>query len=240
MLFSKINIERQMVKERDRETSLMEEVDKILQLSSDKDLDVLQRLKLRTDSLASLPFSLEEMDKKNVFSLEDIRTICVRYRLRFLDPSLFKAEIPYQAISNIQAFEKKYDHKIEKFKMIAPDNVFKLQDVNRDPLLLAELGDNTYYLVHKWGSDLSWFRNILCFPFRSIYSFLISCFCLGLAVGFSLPVSWLNVPPENEIYLRVWLSVHSFIGLTGFFIFVGAAFNKSFSGMNWKSHYYNG
>lgn len=240
MLFHKVNIKDQLVKEREREVSLLQEVNYLLQLSGDRDEDILRRLKNKTGPIAEVPFELEEADKKNLFSLNDISAICIKYRLRFLDSSHFSAEIPYEAVSKIKEFEKKYGHRIERFKIIAPDRVFRLTDVNKDPLLLAQLGDNSYYLLHKWGNDLSWYRAILCYPFRNIYCFLASVFCLGLIIGFSMPVGWLNTKPEFENYLRLWLSVHSFIGLTGFFIFVGGTFHHSFSAANWRSKHYNG
>lgn len=45
-----------------------------------------------------------------------------------------------------------------KFCIAAPATSFKLQDRPIDPLLFCELGDGQFYLVHKWGNDLSVFR----------------------------------------------------------------------------------
>ncbi len=240
MIFDKIDIRKALVKEQERQTSILEEVQHVLQLSSDKDKDVIRRIKKRKDSIDSLPFMPDKEDKKNIFSLNDIRSICIKYRLRFLNSSHFAAEIPYEAISKVHAFEKKYGFRIEDFKIVAPDTVFKLHDVNKDPLLLAKLGDDAYYLIHKWGDDMKWYRNILCYPFRSFFTFLPSVYILGLIIGFSMPIAWMNARAEHEIYYRIWLSVHFFIALTGFFVFLGAAFHRNFSAVNWRSHYFNG
>ena len=37
---------------------------------------------------------------------------------------------------------------------MAPSKLFELENYD-DPLLFASLGDGYYYLIHKWGNDLS-------------------------------------------------------------------------------------
>lgn len=45
-----------------------------------------------------------------------------------------------------------------RFFIVAPATSFELQDRPIDPLLFCELGDDQFYLVHKWGNDLSVWR----------------------------------------------------------------------------------
>lgn len=47
-----------------------------------------------------------------------------------------------------------------KFCIAAPATSFELQDRPIDPLLFCELGDGQFYLVHKWGNDLSVWRRM--------------------------------------------------------------------------------
>lgn len=51
-----------------------------------------------------------------------------------------------------------YTTGIGEFHIAAPAESFQLQKRPIDPLLFCHLGDNQYYLVHKWGSDLSIWR----------------------------------------------------------------------------------
>ena len=47
-----------------------------------------------------------------------------------------------------------------KIKMMAPSKLFELENYD-DPLMFVNLGNNYYYLIHKWGNDMSFFRKIL-------------------------------------------------------------------------------
>jgi hypothetical protein len=241
MLFDKINIKEELIKKRDHpEKALLLLAKDFLRKASRKDSDVWERLKKEDNKISINHWMLDEADNQNLFSLSDIKEICVKYRLRFLDSSLFKSEIPYEAIANINAFEEKHGQKLEKFKIIAPDSVFKLQDINKDPLLFGQLSDNRYLLIHKWGNDLAWYRNIFHLPFKNIYTYFVFVLILAATIAFSLPESWITFNPESIIYLRLWLTVHSLIGLFGFLLFIGATFNFSFSESNWNSKYFNG
>src|SRR5690606_5897121 len=48
--------------------------------------------------------SLLQQDR--IYNLNDIKRVCIKYRLRFLDTSYFKGEFPYEAISEIKKLEK--------------------------------------------------------------------------------------------------------------------------------------
>lgn len=53
------------------------------------------------------------------------------------------------------------DKKAFNYKILAPKESFNLQTRPKDPLLFLELAGGTYYLVHKWGNDLSVFKSRL-------------------------------------------------------------------------------
>ena len=48
---------------------------------------------------------------------------------------------------------------------MAPSKLFKLKNAD-DPLLFASLGSDYFYLIDKWGNDLSYFRKISMWPFK--------------------------------------------------------------------------
>jgi hypothetical protein len=239
MNFKQVNIKAALFEQKHKSNTILDQVATILSTSVKLDEDVLYRLQHQpVDQILDLNI-LDESDQLNLFTIKQIKNICLKYNLRFLDSSYFKAEFPYEAISKIKAFEAKYDVKIKNFKVVAPAEVFKLEDCNKDPLLLAQLADNRYYLIHQWGNDLAWYRALVSYPLKSVYSYFIFLWLPAALIAFGLPFSWLNVAPENEFSLRLWLTVHSFIALFFFIIFLGSTAHKNFSENSWDSKYYN-
>ena len=97
-------------------------------------------------------FDLLETDK--IFHIDQIKKLAINFRLRFLDSHLFKNQIPDEAITKIRVLEKNHKTTLQGFKIIAPSKTFQLENYD-DPLLFAPIGNNYYYLIHKWGNDLS-------------------------------------------------------------------------------------
>src|SRR5215216_2274871 len=117
MIFSPLNIQQELIRERLRQEKLVESAHDILEAAVQTDKKILARLK-STDVEKELNLVLDEGDRSRIFSLTDIRSIAIRYRLRFLDSSFFKAEFPYQAVAEIKAFEKKYGLEIKRFRIM--------------------------------------------------------------------------------------------------------------------------
>ena len=91
----------------------------------------------------------------DTLNFETIEKIAIKHRLRFLPTKFFKNQIPQEAIFKIKEIEKSNSTEIKKFFILAPSSAFDLEDCNKDPLLFIPLKNNQYYMVHKWGSDLS-------------------------------------------------------------------------------------
>jgi hypothetical protein len=238
MIFDKVNITEELRTEREKSASALRHANTVLNASAQKDDDVLNRLMAGNDSTDD-QFKIFEEDLENIYTIGQIKTICINYRLRFLDTKYFKYDFPYDAIIKINEFEKRYNTKIKKFRIIAPHKAFELQEQNQDPLLFAEINPNSYYLLHQWGNDLSWYRKFLYFPVRNIFTYFYSVMAAAIIFAFSIPFSWYNVERDNEFYMRVWFSTHCFIGFFFFIIFIGAIMQTGFSSMNWKSKYMN-
>ena len=51
-------------------------------------------------------FDVDQLESANIFSLEEIKTICIDYRLRFLDLKYFKGQLPQEAKNKINALEE--------------------------------------------------------------------------------------------------------------------------------------
>ncbi len=240
MLFHPVNIEKALKKERqylqeNTDKELLNEVNEILRQSEKDDQAILNRINGSNFSVQKF-YAQFEQDK--IYSISEIKRVCEKYRLRFLDSKYFKGEIPYEAISQIKQIEKKSKIEFSSFKIIAPAGLFKLEDAHQDPLLFASIGNGNYYLIHKWGNDLSWHRKVLSYPLRNIYSFFTSIFVLSAILSFLVPESWLNMP-MGSLTLRIWLTVHLFIGFSGFMIFLGSTMQKNFSSNVWDSKFFN-
>lgn len=238
MLFKPVNIPNELQKLQQKSPELLNQVQAILRASENTDKDIYQRLKSgKIESRENI--DLPQLDDSKIFSLSIIETTCVKYRLRFLDSTHFKTELPYSAIQAVNAFEKQHQVKVQQFKILAPYGMFQLSDKNEDPLLFAQLSDSQFYLLHKWGNDLTWYRALLNYPIQSIYSFFISTICFAALVAWIIPFSWLNVQKESEMLFRFWLNTHFTIAFFFFFLFLGSLSNASFSDSSWDSKHYN-
>lgn len=114
-----------------------------------------------------------------VFHISQIEKLCDRYYLRFLPSALFKGSIDPSLPDKIATFEATYNVQcksvvkdISRFRnwmdieaekgnntfIAAPASSFKLEERPKDPLLFYKINDEYYYLIHKWGNDLSIIR----------------------------------------------------------------------------------
>ena len=92
--------------------------------------------------------AIEGLDPARIFHRDTIRSMCLKYRLRFLDAGLFKGEIPPQALFAVRDLERMAAAPLTSFKIMAPASRFKLCDSEADPLLFIRVSEDRYYLVH--------------------------------------------------------------------------------------------
>src|SRR5699024_9523529 len=111
--------------------------------------------------------NLEVIEADRIFHLEQIKKICVVDRLRFLDSHYFKKELPIEALQKTKHIEKLHQTEFTGFKIMAPAKSFRLKNAD-DPLLFAPMGNGYYYLIHKWGNDLSPWRKLKAWPYKGI------------------------------------------------------------------------
>lgn len=128
------------------------------------------------------------LPQERIFTKDAIKELCLKYNLRFLPTSYYKGALDSQLPDKLDELRKAnggllpneggtmrvqyadlqkgvwVDREIERiatFSIVAPAESFALQPRPIDPLLFCNLGDDQYYLVHKWGSDISWSRRWL-------------------------------------------------------------------------------
>ena len=90
--------------------------------------------------------NFDALESSRIYHIEDIKKLCVDYRLRFLDSKHFNGTFPAEALDAIKAFEKAQEREITGFKMIAPAGMFKLAEKDKDPLLFVPMGGGYHYL----------------------------------------------------------------------------------------------
>lgn len=237
-MFEPTNIEKLLAKARAKrisEQSIMMDVERIL-IENERDREKIVS-RLEGDSYEKendLKFELLETDR--IFHLEDIKEMCVNYRLRFLDSKYFKGDIPEEAISKIRAIEKEHQTVLKGFRIMAPAKLLKLQNAD-DPLLFSPIGNDYYYLIHKWGTDLHPFRKFLMWPYKNFENLVFTIFVLSILLTMITPIGLFTKTAAMQEYLLLFLFI--FKGVAGMVLFYGFAKGKNFNCAIWDSKYYN-
>ncbi|WP_321538758.1 hypothetical protein [Flavobacterium piscinae] len=87
------------------ESELISQVKKILSENEQERENIKSELSKKSSTNHNY-FIFDELETKNIFHINEIKTLCVDYRLRFLSSHYFKGQIPEEAISKIRALEK--------------------------------------------------------------------------------------------------------------------------------------
>lgn len=190
--------------------------------------------------LDSNPFSTENnfefdlLDQKNIFSLEEIKNVCIDYRLRFLDIKYFKGKLPQQAKNKMSQLEELHQTRLEGLKIMAPSIMFRLAKTD-DPLLFVPMGNDYFYLIHKWGKDLHPFRKLRMLPFRNIWNLII--FLLGVSLVLTA-LTPMGLFTKNADATAFWmLYFFMFKAVASVVLFCGIALGKNFNPAIWNSKY---
>lgn len=237
-MFEKTNIEDLLKEARTRRVSdstITEELREIFS-KNDKEREIIVQKLGEKSRKTENQFKIDLLEGNRIFHLQDIQKMCVTYRLRFLDSGFFKGVIPEEAVSNIRKLEKEHQTSLNGFKIMAPAKLLKLENAD-DPLLFSPIGNDYYYLVHKWGNDLHPFRKFLMWPFKNFENLLFLIFILSILLTMATPISLFSKTPVMQEYLMLFLFV--FKGMAGMVLFYGFAKGKNFNTAIWDSKYYN-
>jgi len=239
MLFSPIDIVKELRRQRSENPDLRDAAQRILDEEAEKEARI--RYRLTSYDKNELVIDPAQFDQDLIFTEKQIKSICVDFRLRLLDSKLYNPEIPYEAIQKTKyAVDQFPELDGAPLKMMAPASCFELSDANADPVLFAALGKKNYLLIHKWGNDLSWTRRLRALPFKSLENMLLTIACCSMLFCLSLPYDVFMLPGgQSSFYIRGWLFFHSYIGFCGFAAFYCFAYNKNLSGASWDSKHFN-
>ncbi len=237
---------RDLQKEEERlssEAELLQEAEELIRKGEKEDERILERIR-QARPKEGAPIEVGEEDAEQVFSERAIRSLCIKYRLRFLSTRLFKGDLPYEAVQAVKNFEKRVGEQIEDLRIIAPSERFQLQDSQKDPLLFAYLGKGRFYLLHSWGKELSPWRKMLHFPFRNLGTLIASCALLSFLISLLLPAHFFHAGEGATTQeLIVLFRALSFFLLSSFFLTAtlvyGVTTSKEFSADQWNSKFFN-
>lgn len=238
MIFQKTNIEEKLknlkIKGLEKDV-ILEQVHQILK-DDDSNQERIEKNISGSRSRIANNFDFDLLETENIYHINQIKHICIDYRLRFLDAKYFKAEIPQEAIHQIKHLEKTHKIEMKGFKIIAPSKLFKLEDKN-DPLLLAPIGNDYFYLIHKWGNDLHPLRKLLMWPFKNIVNLTVLVLLISFFVTLLVPNGLFSKTNSNAEF---WvLCFFMFKSIAAVVIYYGFASGKNFNKNIWKSKYFN-
>ncbi len=239
MKISRTHIPDKILKARDRrikEQELLQEVQEIFSNEAAKDERIKQSLLEDEEEDFSIKFTIDLLETGKIYHLSDIEKICIQYRLRFLNTSLYKGDLPLEAVSKIKSLEKQHQIDLKGFKIMAPANLFKLKNAD-DPLLFAPIGNQYYYLIHSWGKDLHPLRKLLMWPFRDLENFMVLLVGLSFAFTAMVPDGLFTKHETTAEFFMIFFFMFKWVA--GIALFMGFKKGKNFSAAIWQSRYFN-
>lgn len=239
MKLRRVNIAERILHARNKripELELIETVREIFDQERAKEEKIMQALQEDLD-FSTNHFEFDLMESSRIFHYSDIEKICIHYRLRFLNTSLFKGDLPYEAIMKIKELEKQHNISLKGFKIVAPASLLKLENAD-DPLLFVPVSNDYYYLIHTWGRDLHPLRKLLMWPFRYLENFMLTLLVLSVALTALVPIGMFSKEPTTTEFFMLLFFMFKWV--TGLALFYGFKNGKNFSSAIWRSKYYNG
>ena len=163
---------------------------------------------------------------QETYSEDQIRRLCIKYRLRCLPVNLFKgmmdAEVPAKRLSFENDFTQILEEKINprNYKIVAPSELFRVAYGNLDPLLLYRFthqGVTYYKFVHQWGGELNGWRSLVNYPLRSMKHLSMCTFLVWLTLIFPVCLSLQGLSMPSAIFLGVFLLTGALLCTHSFF-----------------------
>jgi len=238
MILEKTNIEDKLNRikhQHGSEIDVLKSVRQVLHEDARIEAGIADRVST-SHGVAINKFDFDKLETQRIYHIDQIRKICIDYRLRFLDAKYFKGKIPPSGISKIKHLEKEHDMQLKGFKIMAPSKLFKLEDKD-DPLLFAPLGNGYFYLIHKWGNDLHPLRKALVWPFKNMVNLILVTLLISYFATLLVPSGLFSKSDSAAEFWMIFFFM--FKGIAAVVIFYGFALGKNFNPAIWNSKYFN-
>ncbi|MCB9184584.1 MAG: hypothetical protein H6591_11770 [Flavobacteriales bacterium] len=208
-------------------------------LEEEQKRDDILRAVVRS-SRKQVPVELRMTDPDRIFGLGTIQDLCIKHRLRFLEAGLYKGEVPGHALLAIRDLERRAEGPVTSYLIMAPSASFRLCDSEVDPLLFVPIGNDRYYLVDRWGNDLSPWRALRYWPVRAPLNLAVTVLLAALVLTSAAPASWLaGADGTVSLFQRGLLLFWTTMVISGFTLFGWFAFFGQFSRDAWNSRFFN-
>lgn len=125
---------------------------------------------------------IDDAEEDRLMDLLRIRALCYTHRMRFLEASQFRGQLPDQAVHALRRLEKRTGRAMRGFRILAPAGCFRKDMRSGACWLLVPLGEQQFYIVHAWGARRSWQRAVAYWPLRGVRHLLAVSFSIG-AIG---------------------------------------------------------
>ena len=226
----KVNLFEELINERSKQIT-SEQLRTAIKSIWSKDNQIKKSLNKKNDNKHN-DLKFDKMKTRNIFHKDTIKKICVRYRLRFLDSNLFKGEYPKNITKIIGKIERNHNTTLSNFMIMAPSKLFKIKSPD-DPILFVPIGNDYYYLIHKWGEEFNYLRKLMVLPFKNIDNLTI--FSVLVSVVFAL-LGKLIMPSLtfSEVFILFLFLVKGFIFIFFYMFFLT---RRNFSESIWNSKY---
>ena len=204
------------------------------QLTAEDQESALKSLYQSFEIKTTNAFKFDLLDRNKIYHIDQIKKVSINHRLRFLDLKYFKNKLPDSAYEDIQQLEAIHDTSLSGFKIMAPSALFRLEKTD-DPLLFAPLGNDYYYLVHKWGNDLHPLRKVMMWPFKNIWNLLGLILIISFFATEIMPMNLFTKSPDSSTY---WMLLFfNFKAIASIVLFYGFALGKNFNPSIWNNRY---
>ena len=217
-----------------RRTNILEELDKVNSINTEEENFKVVLELISSKTRPNNNFDFDKLNTKKIFHLDSIKNICINYRLRFLDHKYFKNSLPKEAYSKISKLESTHSTVLSDFKIMAPSKLFRLKNTD-DPLLFVPLGNNYFYLVHKWGNDLHPYRKLMMWPLKNLRNMIGFLLILSLGLTYITPTSIFSKVESWSVFWMIYFFM--FKAIASIVIFYAFALGKNFSRAIWNSKY---
>ena len=215
-------------------TNILNELDKVNPLNAqEKNFNVVLDL-ISSKSTPNNNFDFDKLNTKRIFHLDSIKKICIDFRLRFLDHKYFKNTLPKEAFLEISKLESIHSTVLSDFKIMAPSKLFRLKNTD-DPLLFVPLGNNYFYLVHKWGNDLHPFRKLMMWPLKNLRNMVSFLLIVSFGLTYITPTSIFSKVESWSVFWMIYFFM--FKAIASIVIFYAFALGKNFNRAIWNSKY---
>lgn len=238
MRLSRTNLENVLTKERAKSfdsSTWKKQIDEIFKADGLRNEQILEHIK-NGNTIDHNDFDIELLETSRIYHINQIKKICIDYRLRFLNTKYFKGVLPQEALSKIKELENKHQTSLKGFKIIAPSKLFKLENAD-DPLLFAPIGNDYFYLIHKWGNDLHPLRKVMMWFFKSFENLIVLTLLVSVLLTFMVPEGLFSKSNDTKTFFIVFLFM--FKSVAAVVLFYGFALGKNFNTAIWNSKYFN-